>query len=178
MPAITSLPHKVPFNGVEITVSPFHQTRHLFDVSRCFVFTELIPILESWCHMVMRSCPLRCGVSFTILQKQQRTPSITEIVTKVPRLQGVKTMKRFQITKETTRRPAGTASAAGGEEFHQKVSPERSGARRVVPPPALTGRLTGGEEPPGGRRPWCGTGAPLTIPILIMLPNYFCFLWK
>ena len=118
MPAITSLPNKVPFNGVEITVSPFHQTRHLFDVSRCFVFTELIPILESWCHMVMRSCPLRCGVSFTILQKQQRTPSITEIVTKVPRLQGVKTMKLFQITKETTRRPAGTASAAG-EEFHQ-----------------------------------------------------------
>ena len=40
MTAITSLTNLVPFNGVEITVSPFHQkNRHLFDVSRCFVFT-------------------------------------------------------------------------------------------------------------------------------------------
>ena len=40
----------------------------------------------------------------------------------------------------------------------------------VVPPPALTGRLTGGgSSNRGGGRPWCGTGAPQTISSLIFI---------
>ena len=107
----------------------FHQNVNLFDVSRCFVFTELIAILESWCHMVMRSCPLRRGVSFTILQ-HHRTPSITETVNKV------KAARRNRVNHEAfpnhrrdgTRLPAGTVSSS-----RKRVSPDITPGADLAP---------------------------------------------
>ena len=147
------------------TVSPEEQTSVWCFPLFC-IHSQLIRILESWCHMVMRSCPLRC-------QFHNFTKAATDTIYHRDSHQRATVVARsskkpWSVSKSPKRRhqtaPAGTASAAR-EEFHQTFH-QRSGARqRAVPPPALTGRLTGGEEPPGGRG---GRGAVLarlsTIP--------------
>ena len=118
----------------------------MFDVFRCFVFTaQLIPILGellvSHGNAVV-SAPVWCQFHhFT------KNPS-PQIVTKVPRLQGA-------FPKET----APDGRPARRQQLRRRVSPDISPddmagpvhQTRAVPPPALTGRLTGGGEPPGGR---------------------------